>query len=38
MSVDILNEFECVITMPKEMVASIVAQYLQNMRQWGHLI
>ena len=30
-AVDSLNEFECVVTMPKEMVASIVAQDLQNM-------
>ena len=35
LSVDTLNEFECVITMPKEMVASIVAQYLQRITQWG---
>ena len=34
-SVDSLNEFECVVTMPKEMVASIVAQDLQNMTHWG---
>ena len=27
-SVDSLNEFECVVTMPKEMVASIVVQGL----------
>ena len=27
-AVDNLNEFECVVTMPKEMVASIVAQDL----------
>ena len=34
-SVDSLNEFECVVTMPKDMVASIVAQDLQNMTHWG---
>ena len=34
-SVDSLNEYECIITMPKEMVASIVAQDLQGMRHWG---
>ena len=34
-SVDSLNEFECVVMMPKEMVASIVAQELQNMTHWG---
>ena len=34
-SVDNLNEFECVVIMPKEMVASIVAQDLQNMTHWG---
>ena len=30
-----LNEFECVVTMPKEIFASIVAQDLQNMTHWG---
>ena len=35
MSVDSLNEFECVVMMPKEMVASIVVQELQNMTHWG---
>ena len=35
MSVDSLNEYECIITMPKEMVASIAAQDLQNMTHWG---
>ena len=30
-----LNEFECVVTMPKKMVANIVAQDLQNMTHWG---
>ena len=30
-----LNEFECIVTMPKEMVASIVAHDLQNMTHWG---
>ena len=34
-SINTFNEFECVIAMPKEMVASIVAQDLQNMTQWG---
>ena len=34
-AVDNLNEFECVVTMPKEMVASIVAQDLHNMTHWG---
>ena len=34
-SVDSLNEFECVVTMPKEIVASIVTQELQNMTHWG---
>ena len=34
-SVDSLNGFECVVTMPKEMVASIVAQELQNITHWG---
>ena len=29
-SVDSLNKFECVVTMPKEMVASIVVQDLQK--------
>ena len=35
MSVDSLNEYECIITMPKEMVASIVQQDLQSMTHWG---
>ena len=35
LSVDSLNEFECVVMMPKEMVASIVAQDLQYMTHWG---
>ena len=35
LSVDSLNEFECVVMMLKEMVASIVAQDLQNMTHWG---
>ena len=30
-NLDILNEMECVIEMPREMVASIVAQNLQGM-------
>ena len=34
-TVDSLNEFECVVTMPRNMVASIVAQNLQNMTHWG---
>ena len=34
-NLDILNEMECVIEMPREMVASIVVQDLQGMRQWG---
>ena len=34
-SVDSLNEFECVVMMPKEMVASIVVEELQNMTHWG---
>ena len=36
-SVKILNEYECIITMPKEMVTSIVAQNLQSMTHWGGL-
>ena len=35
LSVDSLNEFECVVMMPKEMVVSIAAQDLQNMTHWG---
>ena len=35
LNLDILNEMECAIEMPREMVASIVAQDLQGMRQWG---
>ena len=35
MSVDSLNEYKCIITMPKGMVASIVAQDLQSMTHWG---
>ena len=35
MSVDSLNDYECIITMPKEMVASIVAKDLQSMTHWG---
>ena len=34
-TVDTLNEFEFVIAMPKDMIASIVAQDLQNMTHWG---
>ena len=34
-SVDVLNEYEFVITMPNEMIASIVAKALQSMKQWG---
>ena len=34
-SIDSLNEFECLVIMPKEMLASIVAQDLQNMTHWG---
>ena len=33
-SVDSLNKFECVVMMPKEMVASIIVQELQNMTHW----
>ena len=36
-SVDSLNEFECVVTMLKEMVASIFTQDLQNMTHWEGL-
>ena len=36
-SVDSLNEFKCLVTIPKEMVASIVVQDLQNMTHWGGL-
>ena len=35
MNIDTLNEYECIITMPKELVASIVAQDLQKITQWG---
>ena len=34
-SVDILNEYEFVITMPSEMIASVVAKDLESMEQWG---
>ena len=34
-SVKSLNEYECIITMPKEMVTSIVVQDLQSMTHWG---
>ena len=34
-SVDALNEFECVIMMPKELTASLVAQEIQHMTHWG---
>ena len=34
-SVDVLTEYEFVITKPSEMIASIVAKYLQSMKQWG---
>ena len=36
-SVESLNEYECIITMPKEMVTSIVAQDLQSMTHWGRV-
>ena len=35
LSVDTLNEFRCVIFMPKEIVASVVVQDLQRMTHWG---
>ena len=35
MTADSLNEFKCVVRVPKEIVASIVAQDLQNMTHWG---
>ena len=35
MTVDSLNKYECITTMPKEMVVSVVAQDLQNMTHWG---
>ena len=34
-TVNSLNEYECIITMPIEMVASVVAQDSQNMTHWG---
>ena len=34
-AIDTLNEYECVINMPKEMTASVVAQEIQNMTHWG---
>ena len=34
-SVDTLNEFECVIVMPKKLTASLVAQEIQQMTHWG---
>ena len=34
-AIDTLNEYECVINMPKEMIASVVAQEIQNMTHWG---
>ena len=34
-SVNSLNEFECIVTMPKKMVASIVVQDLQKTTHWG---
>ena len=33
-SIDALNEFECVITMPKKLTASLVAQEIQHMTHW----
>ena len=34
-SVDTLNEFKCVIVMPKKLTASLVAQEIQHMTHWG---
>ena len=34
-SVDVLNEYEVVITMLNEMIADIVAKDLESMEQWG---
>ena len=34
-SVNVLNEYEVVITMPNEMIADIVAKDLESMEQWG---
>ena len=34
-SVDTLNEFECVMVMPKKLTASLVAQEIQHMTHWG---
>ena len=34
-TMDTLNEFEFVIAMPKDMIASVVVQDLQNMTHWG---
>ena len=34
-SVDTLNEFECVVVMPKKLTASLVAQEIQHMTHWG---
>ena len=33
--VNVLNEYEVVITMPNEMIADIVAKDLESMEQWG---
>ena len=35
MTIETLNEYECVVNMPKEMIASRVAQEIQNMTHWG---
>ena len=35
LTVDTLNEFEFVIVMPKDMIAIVVVQDLQNMTHWG---
>ena len=35
MIIDTLNKYECIINMPKEMIASRVAQEIQNMTHWG---
>ena len=34
-AIDALNEYKCVINMPKEMITRVVAQEIQNMTHWG---
>ena len=35
--IETLNEYECVVNMPKEMITSRVAQEIQTITHWGRI-